>query len=75
MTRYVVVTRKDRIPIDRFITVEAAADYIIREKAFDRWTVLAQEGNRITAATPYRELRPTESAALEKKLFPSLFET
>lgn len=74
MTRYVVVTRKDRLPVQRFITIEEAADYIVHERSFARWTVLAQEANRITAGTPYRNLRPTELRALEARLFPTLFE-
>ncbi len=74
MTRYVVVSRKDCIPIsDGLLDVEAAADYIIRNQAFDKWTVLAQEANRITPTTKYRALRPTEARRLEAKLFPSLF--
>lgn len=74
MTRYVVVTRKDRLPVERFMTVEAAADYIVHERAFARWTVLAQEANTIAASTPYRALRPSEQRTLERKLYPTLFE-
>lgn len=74
MTRYVVVTRDGLLPVDRYVTIEAAADKIVREKAFGRWKVLAQEANQITASTPYRQLRPTEKRALERKLFPTLFE-
>lgn len=74
MTRYVVVTRPDKLPIERFVTIESAADYIVRERAFGRWTVLAQEANRITASTPYRELREHERRSLEAKLYPTLFE-
>lgn len=75
MTRYVVVTRsKPMLPIQHFITIEAAADYIVREKAFGRWTVCAQEANKITASTPYRELLKHEKAALEQRLYPTLYE-
>ncbi len=74
LTRYVVVTRKARLPVKHCLTIEEAADYIVRERAFDRWEVLAQEGNKIIAGTPYRGLRPTEQYKLEAKLFPSLFE-
>lgn len=74
VTNYVVVTRNTNLPVERFYTIESAADYIVREKAFARYTVLVQEGNRITASTPYRKLRPTEQAALEKRLYPTLFE-
>ena len=74
LTRYVVVTRQGTHPVDRFITIEAAADYIVRERAFGRWKVLAQEANKITAATPYRELLKHEKQALERKLFPTLFD-
>jgi hypothetical protein len=74
VTNYVVVTRKDRLPVDRFMTIESAADYIVREKAFARWTVMAQEANKITASTPYRRLRPTEQEKLERRLYPTLFE-
>lgn len=69
-----VVTREGLLPVERFITVEAAADYIVRERAFARWTVLAQEANKISAGTPYRKLRPTELRAFEARIFPSLFE-
>ena len=74
MTRYVVVTRDGSHPVQRFMTIEAAGDYIVLERAFGRWTVLAQEANKITASTPYRELRAHEKLALEKKLYPTLFE-
>lgn len=74
VTRYVVVTRQGTHPVERFYSVEGAADYIVRERAFGRWKVLAQDANRITASTPYRELRPTEKLTLERKLFPTLFE-
>jgi hypothetical protein len=74
MTRYVVVTRQGTHPVQRFITLEAAADYIVHERAFGRWTVKAQEANKITAVTPYRELLPHEHRTLERKLFPTLFE-
>lgn len=74
VTRYVVVTRKDRLPITRFGTIEAAADYIVQHRSFAAYTVMAQEADRPTAATPYRKLYPTEQRALEQKLYPSLFE-
>ena len=74
VTCYTVVTREGRHPIQRFHTVEGAADYIVRERAFGRWKVLAQEANKADATTPYRELRPTEKQALERKLFPTLFD-
>jgi hypothetical protein len=74
MTRYVVVTRQGMLPIERFMSVEAAADYIVREAAFGRWMVKAQEGNKITASTPMRDLRPTEKSKLERKLYPTLYE-
>lgn len=74
MTRYVVVTRKDKLPVERFVNIEAAADYIVREKAYGRWTVLAQDANRITASTPYRDLRVHEKRALEQRLYPTLYE-
>lgn len=74
MTRYVVVTRQGRLPVERFHTVEAAANFIVRETAYGRWTVLAQEANKITATTPYRELRRHEKRTLEAKLFPTLYE-
>lgn len=74
MTRYVVVTRKDLLPVQRFVDVESAADYIVRETKFGEWKVLAQEANRITAGTPYRELREHEKRTLMAKLFPTLYE-
>jgi hypothetical protein len=36
--------------------------------------VLVQEANRITAGTPYRELREHEKRTLMGKLFPTLYE-
>lgn len=74
MNRYVVVTRKDELPVERFVDIESAADYIVRETAFGRWKVLVQEANRITASTPYRELREHEKRALMARLFPTLYE-
>lgn len=74
MTEYVVVTRDHKLPIKRFATIEAAGDYIYWERAFDKWTVLAQEANKITPATPYRALRALEKVALEQALYPSLYE-
>jgi hypothetical protein len=74
VTRYVVVTRAGLLPVERFYTVEEAAHYIVRESAFGRWKVLAQEANKITASTPYRDLRQHEKLAMEKVLFPTLFE-
>jgi len=62
------------VPIQRFMTVESAGDYIWKERAFDRWTVLVQEANKITAGTPYRQLNNHERLGLERKLYPSLFE-
>lgn len=74
MQRYVVVTRKDHLPVERFVDIESAANYIVRETAFGRWTVLVQEANRITAGTPYRELRDHEKRTLMSRLFPTLYE-
>lgn len=74
MNRYVVVTRKDLLPVQRFVDVESAADYIVNQRAFGRWTVLVQEANRITASTPYRELREHEKRTLMSRLFPTLYE-
>jgi hypothetical protein len=74
VNRYVIVTRSDRLPIERFVDIESAADYIVRERAFGRWKVLVQEANRITAGTPYRELREHEKRTLMGKLFPTLYE-
>lgn len=74
MTRYVVVTRDAMLPVERFVDVESAADYIVREKAYGRWTVMAQEANRITATTPYRKLRQHEKRRLEQRLYPTLYE-
>jgi len=71
---YVVVTRQGTLPVERFHTIEGAAAYIVREKAFGRWKVLAQEANKITASTPMRELRQHEKLKLESKLFPALYD-
>ena len=73
-TRYVVVTRIGLLSVKRFMTIEAAANYIVYEAAFGRWKVLAQEASSITASTPYRELRQHEKLTVEKKLYPTLFE-
>jgi hypothetical protein len=56
------------------VDVESAADYIVRERAYGRWTVKVQEANRITAGTPYRELREHEKRTLMAKLYPTLYE-
>jgi hypothetical protein len=74
MKRYVVVTRDKKLPIDRYYSVDAAARKIVLERSFDRWTVLVQEANRITASTPYRELNPHERRELERHLYPTLFD-
>ena len=74
MTRYVVMTRQGNLPVERFVDIESAASYIVRERAFGRWTVLAQEANTITASTPYRDLRQHERKTLERKLYPTLYE-
>lgn len=70
--RYVVVTRKTHVPVQRFATIEAAADKIVRERALATWTVLAQEG--LTASATMRQLTRAERKKLEKAMFPSLFE-
>lgn len=74
MTRYVVVTREQRLPVERFFVIEAAAKHIRYAEKYGEWTVLAQEGNKITASTPYRELTMHEKRLLERALYPSLFE-
>lgn len=74
MQRFVVVTRKDLLPVQRFVDIESAADYIVRETKFGEWKVLVQEANRITAGTPYRELREHENRTLMSRLFPTLYE-
>lgn len=74
MKRYVVVTRKDKVPIERFATIEGAADLIVKRVGFAHWTVLAQEANKITASTPYKKLLPGERRTLEQKLYPTLYE-
>lgn len=73
MSQYVVVTREGRHPIQRFYTMQSAGNYIFRERAFDKWTVLAQDGT-ITPSTPYRQLNAHEKRLLERALFPSLWE-
>lgn len=70
--RYVVVMRQSKVPMSRHATLEAAADKIYRERAFARWTVMAQEG--LTASAPMRSLTKEEKMRVERKLFPSLFE-
>ena len=58
MTRYVLVTVRGRLPVERFHTIEAAAGYAKNSPRELR--LLVQEAGRITPHTPYRELRPTE---------------
>ncbi len=74
MTWYVVVTR-DRAhqPIKDHPTLDGAGNQIYRERAFDRWTVMAYDGTR-RAGAPMRELNKTEKSQLERLLYPSLFE-
>lgn len=75
MTCYVVVTRsKPQLPVKRFVTVEAAANYIVHARSYGKWTVLAQDANKITASTPYRELTTRERETFERALYPSLFD-
>lgn len=75
MTDYVVVTRsRPPLPVKRFMTVGAAGNYIVHERAYHKYTVLAQEANKVVASTPYRELTPRERVELERSLYPSLFE-
>ena len=72
MPWYVVVTRdRHRTPISRHVTVEDAGNKIHRERSFDRWTVLAQEGR---ANGPARPLTHLERLKLERQLYPSLHE-
>lgn len=72
MTYYAVVTRdRRRFVIDRFMSVEAAGDKIVRERSFHVWTVLAQDGGK---AAKMRELNSSERKALERRLYPSLFD-
>lgn len=68
------MTRKDLLPVERFIDVESAADYIVRETKFGQWKVLVQEANRITAGTPYRGLLESEKRVMLARLFPTLYE-
>jgi hypothetical protein len=70
---YVVVTRDQKLPIRRFMTIEAAGNYVRDERKFTEWTVLAQEANRITPGTAYRQLRQHEKHAYESRLYPSLY--
>lgn len=73
MTWYIVVTKdKRRLPIDRFATLEGAGNKIYRERSFDKWTVLAQDGTKGSA--PARELTKRERLDLERCLYPSLYE-
>lgn len=73
MTWFVIVTRdKHRTPISRHVTIEDAGNKIHRERAFHRWTVLAQDGDR--ASTAARALTKAERLRLEKALYPSLHE-
>ena len=74
VTNYVVVTRKDRLPVSRHVTVESAADYIVQHRTFATHTVMAQEANKVTASTPYRKLKAHEQRKLEERLYPTLFE-
>lgn len=73
MSEYVVVTRRGKHPISRHMSVRSAGNYIYRERAFDRWTVLAQD-ERPGPASRFRELRPIEKRELERALYPSLWD-
>ena len=70
MTYYVVVTRdKRQFVIDRFMSIEMAADKLVKERTFHRWTVLAQDRGR---AAPMRELNQPEKTQLERQLYPTV---
>lgn len=72
MTWYVVVTRDRRhLVIERYSSVGGAADKIVRHRAFHQWTCLAQDGSK---TAPMRMLNRSERKALEKGLYPSLFD-
>lgn len=71
-TRFVVVMRASKVPMSHHATLEAAADKIYRERAFARWTVMAQEG--LTASAPMRSLTRDEMKRVERKIFPSLYQ-
>lgn len=74
VSRYVVVVRATGVPIQRFMTPYGAADYIVKERRYADWQVLAQDGAPITAGTPYRTLTKPERREVEKALYPTLFD-
>jgi hypothetical protein len=72
LTYYTVVTREHRTPVsERFLTIETAANYIVRGRSFNKHTVLAQDGGK---GAPFRELQRHEHRRLEAKLYPALFD-
>jgi hypothetical protein len=46
-----------------------AADKLVKERTFHRWTVLAQDGGK---AAPMRELNQAEKTQLERQLYPTM---
>lgn len=72
MTYYAVVTRDRRhLVLERYMSIETAADKIVRERMFHKWTVLAQDGGK---AAPMRQLNKSERKQLERQLYPTLFD-
>jgi hypothetical protein len=70
MIRYsILISARGYMAEEGFLTVEAAADYIVRNDSPYGWTIVAQEANKITATTPQRDLRPTEWARAAERGF------
>lgn len=67
-----VVDRTTKVPISHHGTIEGAGSKIVKELAFNRWTVMAQDalrpGSNMRALTRHEKLR------LEKTLYPLLFD-
>lgn len=70
--RFVVVLRDSRVPVSTHATLEAAADKVYRDRAYARWTIMAQLG--LAAGDKMRELTRDERKRVERRLFPSLYE-
>ena len=64
MTYYAVVTRDNhRFVIDRFMSIEMAADKLVKERMFHKWTVLAQDGGRVTRGSRSTRSRSATAAS------------
>lgn len=68
---WVVVTRSDCIPIERYQSLDDAGDRITRDRAYGIWTVLKQGR---WASSQFQALTLDERKRLERRLYPALFD-